>query len=196
MRVAFLAPFVLFSSLMAQGTLPSEPPAKPRIPPSREVVRVSEDIRILKEDTLPWDLASNADPDNWTDSSGASSTQSEVLMGPAGATVALENTGAIAQDSLEAGKTWGLRLYAFTLKPKEKIAFSCKGFPPGKIVMLFSLPKKTGEMFTKIKNINRIQFSLERSRIELQNVLAEPFTCVLRLNGCSGYPYTLEIVRS
>jgi hypothetical protein len=195
MRFACFAPLFLFTSLIAQEGVPAPATAKARIPSSREVIRVGEQVRVLKESTLPWDLPMNSDPTVWMDPGGASSFMTESLQGPIGASVALDNTSASVQDGDDSAKV-GLRLYSFTLKPNETIYFRSKGYPMGKIVMTFSLPKKMDEMYSKIKSINRIQFSVQRSRIELKNVLSEPFTCVLRLGGFCGYPYVLEIERS
>lgn len=207
MRNACLATLFLFSSVFAQETKPAVPPATPapapagapaaapRIAPSREIIPVADTVKVLKEATLPWDIALNGNPDKGIDSTGATSNTVEVLQGPKDASIALDNIGGRVQDAAETAHR-GLRLYAFTLKPNEKLFIRSKGFPMGKILMTFNLPMNQDEMYNKIKNINRLQFSTQSSRIELKNVLTVPFTAVLKLGGFCGYAYTLEIERS
>jgi len=196
MRNVCLATLFLFTPAIAQEVKPSAPAPiqKAKVASSRDFVPVADDVKVLKEETLPFDAPMNANPTSGIDASGASSNLSEAVRGPEGATVAMDSYSASVQDANESGKK-GLRLYSFTLKPNERIYFRTKGYPAGKIVMSFALPQKIDAMFEKMKSTNKIQLSTQSSRLELKNVLPEPYTFVLRLGGSTGYPYTLEIER-
>jgi len=103
-------------------------------------------------------------------------------------------SGRTITDNLEAGKR-GMRLYQFTLAPKETLALKLKAFPADKIVMSFAPPVKADGLTAGIKRANQMPQIARTSVLELTNTTPEPYPLVLRMVGTIGVPYKLEVIR-
>jgi hypothetical protein len=202
-REHLILAFTIMTGLVAQ-----QPPATPiqaetkKIPGSREIIPVADDAKTLQEETLPRDSMSNAGPDNQTSASSAPVlTKTESASGGAGGDgsgrVTLDFNLSPTNDSFSRG-TAGLRLYRFTLKPKEKVDFRLQRVPPGKFIFSFGLPNQADakdDMFMKLRAANRLPRDVRNSRISLANSTDKPYEFVLRMSGPIDIPYTLLIDR-
>lgn len=88
----------------------------------------------------------------------------------------------------------GLRIFAFTLQPRETLALrlSCEHEA---IIMRILRPKANDAMASAISAANFPPTSIRRSRLSIQNSTTRPYTVNLLLYGKVGYPYRLDIER-
>ena len=95
---------------------------------------------------------------------------------------------------MDEGSTNGLRIFAFTLQPRERLdlRLSCEHEA---IVMRILRPKVNDAMASAISAANFPPTSIRRSRLSIKNPTSGPYTVNLLLYGKVGYPYRLDIER-
>ncbi len=90
----------------------------------------------------------------------------------------------------------GTEVYGFLLQPGERIIISKSGDSPSKVAMRISEPLTMNKMTPLVQRANRAARPVRCRRMDLQNVLSEPFHMILLLYGEVGYAYELKIDRS
>ncbi len=149
-----------------------------------EVTPVEETVTVIRERSL---LHNNA---------VASSASGGALSVSQGFANRGTDLGGLLQE--KADKTEqpnGTALYGFLLQPGERVLITKSGDNPGKVLMRFVEPLQPNAMTSMIQRVNRAPRPLRAHRVELENVLSEPFHMILLLYGEVGYPYALKIER-
>lgn len=164
----------LLSGVSAYSQAPS--PAAPVETPganSRDILDVPPGATLIEEKSLPLDVSMNA---------------------PSAQATGGKSSGRGITDNLDQGRR-GMRLYQFTIAPKETLKLKLNAFPSDKIVMSFAPTVKPDELTPGIKRANQMPQVARRSSIELTNITSEPYPVVLRMIGVIDVPYKLEISR-
>lgn len=170
---------ILGLSLLMSGmsAFPQAPPPPPPVETpgagSRDILDVPPGTTLIEEKSLPLDVSMNA--------------QSTQVVGG-------KSPGRTITDNLDQGKR-GMRLYQFTVAPKETLRLKLSAFPSDKIVMSFAPPVKPDDLTPGIKRANQMPPVARRSAIELTNITSESYPVVLRMIGTIDVPYKLEISR-
>jgi len=127
---------------------------------SREPVTIAADVKEVEEGSLPMDL------------------QTSEATRKAG----MEQYGkySVIQSRTQ---DLGLRIFAFTLAPKERISLSMKSSIGDSLWMNLLKPSTNGIMRDKIQVIEQKQKKLKLYKLGLQNELYEPFTLGTRVMG-------------
>ncbi|MBI1753475.1 MAG: hypothetical protein HY014_03750 [Acidobacteria bacterium] len=157
----------------SQAPPPPPPPGEAAGAGSRDILDVPPGATLIEEKSLPLDVSLNA---------------------PSAQATGGKSSGRGITDNLDQGKR-GMRLYQFTMAPKETLRLKLNAFPSDKIVMSFAPPVKPDDLTPGIKRANQMPQIARRSAIELMNTTSEPYQVVLRMIGTIDVPYKLEISR-
>jgi len=184
MRLCTIASlFLLYSLVQAQEvpTVTAGTTAPTNAPTA--VINVANDTKLIEGKSLaPW--SGLAHPDSRMAFEGSNS----------GAVGDPRPSGPMFQDAAES-RSNGIRLYGFTLAPKEKLALKLGCENIGKITMKFAPPVTADSMVAEFRKANMPPRPVRCSRISIQNITDKPYQVVLSLLGQANYSYKLEIER-
>jgi len=164
-----------------------------------QMAGVAEEVRLIEEDSLPMDSSLQAtnrptnDPtgsNDWKDSDDPSRAKERSRAARA---MAAYSEDASAKDN-------GIKLYRFTLAPKETLTTQVSSDVADVVTQRFGLlsgPNFTPSAASKsqINRINRLSRQQRTTRIDFKNTEERPFPLLLIVYGVVGHPYKIQISR-
>lgn len=90
----------------------------------------------------------------------------------------------------------GVRFYAFTLKPGEKMTLRMTSETSERMGMEFLIPDKSDKMSKEFMRINYMPNPLKRTQAEVKNITDDPYTLVLAVYGFVNNWYKVDIKRA
>jgi hypothetical protein len=173
---------------LAQGT-------QPLTVGQNQMTPVSQEVRLIEEDSLPVDpsLQSSNRPAG-DDLSRKPSADSDPHKKSRDAAMAAYADDAKAKDN-------GMKLYRFTLAPKETLTTQITSDAAEVVTQRFGL--LSGPTFTpsaaskgQIARVNRLSRQQRSTKIEFKNPEDRPFPLLLIVYGQVGHPYKIQILRN
>jgi len=158
-----------------------------------QMAGVAEEVRLIEEDSLPMDpslLSTNRPAKDPTSSDDPSRAKERSRASQA---MAAYSEDASAQDN-------GIKLYRFTLAPKETLTTQVSSDVADVVTQRFGLlsgPNFTpsGASKSQINRINRLSRQQRTTRIDFKNLEERPFPLLLIVYGVVGHPYKIQISR-
>ena len=172
----WVATFVMIGTSAAQAQ-----DSQPITAGKSQMAGVAEEVRLIEEDSLPMDpslQATNRPTNDRTSADRAMAAYSE---------------DASAKDN-------GIKLYRFTLAPKETLTTQVSSDVADVVTQRFGLlsgPNFTPSAASKsqINRINRLSRQQRTTRIDFKNTEERPFPLLLIVYGVVGHPYKIQISR-
>lgn len=172
---------------LAQGT-------QPMTVGQNQMTPVSREVRLIEEDSLPVDpsLQSSNRPAG-ADLSRKPTADSDPIKKSRDAAMAAYGDDATAKDN-------GMKLYRFTLAPKETLSTQITSDAADVVTQRFGLlsgPTFTPSAASKslIARINRLSRQQRATKIEFKNPEDRAFPLLLIVYGQVGHPYKVLISR-
>jgi hypothetical protein len=155
--------------------------AQPKTANQNQMTEVAREVRLIEQDTLPLDpsLQSSSRP----------------LTGLTPNTHAMAS---LATDSRDIDN--GMKLYRFTLAPRESITTHLSSDLTNIVTQRFGLLSGPGFVPSaaskgQINRVNRLNRQQRTTKIEFHNEEDRPFPLLLIVYGQVGHPYKIEIAR-
>jgi len=140
---------------------------------SREPVVIASDVKEIEEGSLPMDLQT-----------------SEVTRRANGEWIRRHTYVEMRQ-----AQDLGLRIFAFTLSPKERIAFHLTSSEGDRLWMGFLKPNTAGPQKAGIQALEQKQKKMKLPRLEFENTSSEAFTLYVKVMGPTRAAYKIRIDR-
>jgi hypothetical protein len=182
--------FLSVATFVLMGTCPAQTQDSQSITAGKsQMASVAEEVRLIEEDSLPMDPSLQATSRPTSDPTSSNDPQ----LSRAARSMAAYSEDASAKDN-------GIKLYRFTLAPKETLTTQVSSDVADVVTQRFGLlsgPNFTPSAASKsqINRINRFSRQQRTTRIDFKNTEGRPFPLLLIVYGAVGHPYKIRISR-
>jgi 3-oxoacyl-(acyl-carrier-protein) synthase len=192
--------FLWAATFVMIGTSPAQTQdSQPITAGKSQMANVAEEVRLIEEDSLPMDPSLQAtnrptnDPTSSKDRKDSDDPSRAKERSRAARAMAAYSGDASAKDN-------GIKLYRFTLAPKETLTTQVSSDVADVVTQRFGLlsgPNFTPSAASKsqINRINRLSRQQRTTRIDFKNTEERPFPLLLIVYGVVGHPYKIQISR-